>query len=421
MRKALMTLVVVVSMVEFALAGPKIILMIPDGMSFAALTAARIVSVGVTGRLNMDLLPVQGRMSTYSADSMITDSAAAGTALATGQKTDNGVISQDPSAVRGQLHGAPLKTILEWAEELGLATGLVTTTRVTHATPAAFYAHWYERDDENTVAEQFISRGDIEVLLGGGRRHWLPQGALDPETGAPSKRADERDLIAEAQDLGYTYVWDHQGFQAVDPTATNRLLGLFEYSHMDYELDRAEDEAGEPSLAEMTRLAIQLLDQDPDGFFLMVEGGRIDHAAHANDAGRMIWEVIAFDLAVGVAREFAQKGDVLLIVAPDHGTGGPEVIGVQNPDGTVTTYGGFCGYEDADGDGYPDGVTRPVALGWASSQFFLTGGASLSPGGEHTGGDVPVMAMGPGSELLDGFVDNTEVFWAMASLLGIAP
>jgi alkaline phosphatase len=399
-----------------------IILIIPDGMPLSALAAARAFSGRIYGKLNMNLLPNSAYASTYCADSWITDSAAAGTALATGKKTDSGVISEDSTAVRSERHGAPLETILERCEEKGMATGVVTTTRITHTTPAVFYAHWYERDEENEIALQMLDAG-MEVILGGGRRHFLPEAESDPETGQTGRRTDNRNLIQEFVDRNYTYVWNEEQFDGV-PTTTEKLLGLFNYSHMEFELDRPEEIGGEPSLAELTDKALQILAKDPDGFFLMVEGGRIDHAGHANDPDRWLYDLIACDLAVGVARDFAQTHpNTLIIVVPDHGTGGPASIGWYDnlTDSTVTTYEGFPDYKDTDNDGYPDNTpTRPIAIGWASSPFFTHETDPQANRGRHIADDVPVMAAGPHSELIHGFIDNTYIFEVMATSLGVA-
>ncbi|WP_303881436.1 alkaline phosphatase [Acetomicrobium mobile] len=226
-----------------------IILMIGDGMGFPQLTLGRLAK----GSLGIEECPVGGAMTTHPLPSsgVITDSAAAGTALATGYKTDNGIISQTPE-------GKALYTVLENARDKGKATGLVTTTRITHATPAVFAAHIDDRDNENAIAEQLVN-ADVNVFLEG--------------------------------------------------------------SHMSYELDR--DVKKEPSIAEMTKAALEILSKDQEGFFLMVEGGRIDHASHANDTPTTMTDMMAFDEAVKAALDFAKMdGNTLVIVTADHATGG---------------------------------------------------------------------------------------------------
>ena len=289
-----------------------VILMIGDGMGFEILTLARYYSLSI---LRSDLyifevarLGSTGYVTTHSLDYLVTDSAAAGTALATGFKTNNGMISVLPN-------GMSLETVLERAQKLGKSVGLVTTTRITHATPAAFASHVVSRGMENEIAVQLIYH-KVNVLLGGGLRHFIPKEVPG------SKRKDSRDLIKEAKALGYLIVRNRTQLLAVDPSRTRLLLGLFSLSHMAYEIDRKG--TGQPSLAEMTKKAIEILSRDKDGFFLMVEGGRIDHACHANDAAAAIMDTLAFDEAVKVALDFAKRdGETLVIITADHDTGAP--------------------------------------------------------------------------------------------------
>ena len=210
--------------------------------------------------------------------------------------------------------GHDVKTLFEMAEEPGLATGVVSTARITHATPAAIYAHTPMRDWESDkelgdaaaqgckdIADQLVNwpAGDgFEVALGGGRAYFLPETLADPEDeGKTGRRTDGRDLTAEWTEKGnnHVFVFDKAGFDAIDVASGPKVLGLFEMSHMEYEADRAKDAAGEPSIAEMTAKAIDRLQQDDDGFVLMVEGGRIDHAHHAGNAYRALEDTIAFD------------------------------------------------------------------------------------------------------------------------------
>lgn len=242
-----------------------IILFIGDGMGEGQRTAARWLAVGQDGTLAMDAMPFGGWSHTASADNPITDSAAAGTALATGVKTNNGLVGQDPA-------GNALITILERAKSRGLSVGLVTTTQMAHATPACFAAHVPDRRMMTEIARQMLFSGaEVDVLLGGGEDEFLPTTATGcyPQ---PGERSDGRDLIAEATAAGYTYVCDATAFATVIPTSTTRLLGLF--------ADEGMARPFSPSLAEMTEKAIDVLSQDPDGFLLMVEGGQIDWACH---------------------------------------------------------------------------------------------------------------------------------------------
>lgn len=380
-----------------------VIFLIGDGMGYAQVTAARWEKAGgdqpnyqptldnyQKTKLYMDDMEYAGHMSTHSLNSWITDSAAAITALATGQKTFNGVISVDNITDRGAIMGRenatasaiPLKTILEMAEEDGKASGVVTTTRVTHATPAGYYAHSADRDWENDIAEQCIESG-MEVAMGGG---------------ASMFSFDNRSLLEEAVPLGWTVATNETEFAAVDPAATERLLGIFTDSHMSYELDR--DPAVEPSLAEMTEMAIDILSKDEDGFFLMVEGGRIDHADHARDYKRCVVDTVAFDDAVKAALDYAAENpDTLVVVTADHECGGLVLSSATSEytEGWAPNFGSGA---------YPTSETY--------SDLNILEEAS------HTSVDVPLFATGPMAiEFSRGLIDNTEVFSLLKEAMGL--
>jgi len=244
-----------------------------------------------------------------TSDAMVTESAAAATQIACGVK----VPARAPGM--GADGKAPCKTILEIAKERGMTTGLVTTSGITDATPASFSAHVPDRDDEASVAAQQIA-GGVDVLMGGRKQFFLPKVSA-------GKRKDGRNLMDEARAAGYAVVGDAGELRAATGP---KILGLFNMGNMVHEIDRAP--TLEPSLAEMTAKTLQVLSQNPQGFFAMIEGGRIDHAAHRNDAAGTIRDLLAFDEAVGVALAFARKNpDTLLIITADHETGGMSVIG----------------------------------------------------------------------------------------------
>ena len=378
-----------------------VILIVPDGCSVPIWATIRAMTVGTDGELNIDTLPVQSRCRTYAANAMITDSAAAGTALSTGEKTRVGVLGLNAMTVRGDsLTGRPLETILEKAKERGYATGVVSTASVLHATPAAFYAHRADRDWYALIAGDLATAG-IDVVMGGGREYMLPRNATGPE-GNPSKRTDDRNIIDEMRRNGYTILQDKVGFDAYDPEKGDKMLGIFNANHMQYEYDRLRDKAGEPPLWEMTGKALDLLSMNKKGFFLLVEAARIDHAGHDHDTIRFLWDGVACDKTVGVAKRFAEKHkNTLVIVVPDHGTGGPHLVGayeVDNGDSTLVSYNdaGFVHYT-LNEDGFPvldNG--KPVAVKWVDW-------------GGHTGEDVALAAMGPGSDKLTGLVQNTDI------------
>lgn len=277
-----------------------VILMIPDGMGISYLTATRIYK---GEELSFERY-VKGLMKTYSADTNITDSAAAGTAMATGFKTNNGIIAVTPDGKRPD-------SILDAARESGKATGLVATSRITHATPAVFTSHDPSRGNEVALATEYIN--NVDVILGGGRDMFLPltEGGKQPE----------RDLVAEAEAAGYSYITNRN---EIDSVNTDKVLGLFAMSDLKYEIDR--DKVNVPSLAEMTELAVNTLSKDQDGFFLMVEGSQIDWAGHANDPIATVTDMLAFEEAVDVALEFAKKDkNTLVVVVGDHETGGMNI------------------------------------------------------------------------------------------------
>ncbi|MFO0690719.1 MAG: alkaline phosphatase [Myxococcota bacterium] len=324
-----------------------VILFVGDGMGVATVTAARILEgqrrgePGEENRLAFENLPHLALSKTYTTDSQVPDSAGTITAIMTGVKTKTGVLGVDERIRRGQfqsVEAARVPTLLEEAEDRGLATGIVSTATVTHATPAGCYAHvpfrFWEDDSRLSpdaraagfpdIARQLVElrHGDgVEVALGGGRNHFRPPAEIDPEEPtAKGARLDGRDLVREWQAgrPGSVYVWNREALRGIDRAKTTRLLGLFEPGDMKWEAERGADRGGEPSLAEMTEIAIDLLSRDPDGFFLMVEGGRIDHGHHAGSAYHALTDTIALSDAVAVALAKTSPKDTLVVVTADH-------------------------------------------------------------------------------------------------------
>ncbi|GKX28235.1 alkaline phosphatase [Vallitalea longa] len=278
-----------------------------------------------TRKLTMNIFPHSAINTTHSLDTLITDSAAAGTALATGHKTNNGVIAKDAE-------GNNLKTLIEGAEEKGMATGLVTTTRITHATPAVFASHNESRGNENDIAADYLDSG-IDYIVGGGVRHFLPTNFTDIQTDAfggkiSSKRKDDRNILAEFIKAGYKVRYGLKGaeeFRGETLKKGDKYLNLFTTSHLPYTIDDDNDtQFYVPSLADITDKGIELLSKDEDGFFFMIEGGRIDHACHPNDPSGTIMDTLAFDKAIEEAYKFYEKNphDTLIVVVGDHETGG---------------------------------------------------------------------------------------------------
>ena len=403
-----------------------VILFIADGFGPASATFARDFSgqpLAIDGVL-------VGTLSTYSASSKVTDSAAAATALASGIKTYNGAVGVDTLRL-------PVGTLVEAAEARGLSTGLVSTAAITHATPAAFSAHVPDRGSQSEIAAQQAVQ-EIEVLLGGGLRYYVPSA----EGGV---REDGAHLLDAMRSRGYHVVSNRTELNGDVETP---VIGLFTMNHMAYEVDR--DPEVEPSLAEMTRAAIGLLDDDPDGFFLMVEAGRIDHAAHGNDPAGHVHDILAYDDAVAAALEFArQDGETLVVGVADHETGGltlgrnvngqafyewkPDVLrrvsastdviiehlkDGADPAAVLAEYAGIDTLDLRDwtllaeanetgrlGAAIGEIVSRRALLGWTSYG--------------HTAVDVNTYAFGPGESAFYGHRDNADVGRIVADLLGI--
>lgn len=450
-----------------------VILFVGDGMGISTVTAARILegqTRGVDGefnRLSFEKFSNLALSVTASANQQTSDSAPTATAMVAGIKTNDGAISVDQTINRIEPDAAvtaqkSVKTILEYAEERGLSTGVVSTARITHATPAVNYAHISNRDWEDNsslpagatvkdIARQLIEfpyGNGPEVVLGGGRSYFTPKTQQDPEYPTQvGRRTDGRDLTSEwtgKYGSGSAYVWNKAQFDAINPATTDHLLGLFERSHMKYEADRANDTAGEPSLSELTSKAIQVLQKNPKGFYLMVEGGRIDHGHHAGNAYRALTDTIALSDAVKTAREMTSSDDTLIIVTADHshvftiggypGRGNPilgkvAINGVPQVDSLGLPY---TTLSYANGPGWTGGLQRkefnPATEGTVPASYVggalrpnLTSIDTTAPnylqeatvpmGSEtHAGEEVGIYADGPRSYLFRGVVEQNEIF-----------
>jgi alkaline phosphatase len=472
-----------------------IILFIGDGMGISTITASRIYdgqSKGGKGEENsliFEYAPYLALSKTYSVDQQTPDSAPTMTAMVTGVKT----IGDSVSVNQYVAHSEPnanvvdtnkLTTILEQAKLNGLSAGVVSTARITHATPAATYAHTANRDwetDSNRpagatvpdIAAQLVDfsvTGGIDVALGGGRTYFLPNTATDPEYGVAGKRKDGRNLTTDwLKKTNSKYVWNKADFDAIDPNATDHLLGLFEPSHVHYEVDRlTHDKAGEPSLTDMTTKAIDILKKNPNGYFLMVEGGRIDHAHHSGNAYRALTETQQLSAAVLAAIKKTDPKDTLIIVTADHShvftiggypqRGNPilgltQGVGATTPDldmlglpYTTLNYANGTGYTGAS-NAQPAGTKSfNEAKGpWASgseghnptSYSPANGRPTLSndlvkssnylqeaiiPLNSETHGaeDVAIFAYGPQAHLFHGIIEQNVIYHVMAEALGFA-
>ncbi len=274
--------------------GPRrVVLFIGDGMGLAHVTLGRLAAERAKRPYAFDRFATVGLADTRSADSVVTDSSAAATALAAGYKTKNGFLGVDATKT-------PRRTVFELARRAGFKTGLVTTTRITHATPASFAAHVVDRHSEHAIAEQYVESG-VDVLLGGGREYMTA------------------DRLAVLSSAGYAVVTSAAALRSAK--SEGKLVGVFTRHHLSYEIER--DPAREPSLREMTEKALDVVSRDGASFFLVVEGGRIDIAGHKHDAATLVHEQLAFADAIDAALERVERqGDLLVVVTADHTTGG---------------------------------------------------------------------------------------------------
>jgi alkaline phosphatase len=444
-----------------------VILFVGDGMGISTLTAARILEgqrhgrPGEENRLSFETFPHVALSKTYSWDQQTADSAPTMTALITGHKAREAMLSVDHLTPRNECDAATvqahaLKSLLELAAEHGKATGVVSTARLTHATPGATYAHTPMRDwetDSNQpagcgvkdIARQLIEvspavRQSLRVALGGGRTYFLPKTQDDPEyPGTRGRRNDGRDLTAEwrsSRGAHAAYVWNKAQFDAIDPANTPYLLGLFEPSHMQYDADRARDPAGEPSLTEMTTKALEMLRRHRQGWFLHVEAGRIDHAHHAGNAQRALLDTIELSNAVRRAMEMTDPAETLIIVTADHSHTftiagyphrGNDILGlvrdVPDVDGQPVTLSKdrnglpytTLGYQN--GPGYR--VTRPDLTRGDPTALDYQQEAAVPLGSEtHGGEDVAVFARGPGAALVHGSMEEHWIFHVMHRAFG---
>ena len=441
-----------------------VILFIGDGMGPVTVTASRIFKYGEAGSLAMDTMPRAARIKTFSLDAQTTDSAPSMAAYTTGVKTRNDVIAMDgntktftPSTDTSVTpnvgsainncpttgNGAPSATILEQAIAKGKAAGVVSTARLTHATPAATYAHVCNRDAEYEIARQAIPGGagfntalgkGIDVLLGGISYYWRPHNPTTNTRGRP----DGRDLVAELQAKGYNAANDLASFNAAG--TDKPLIGLFDQAltegHMSYELDR--DPALEPSIAQMTTKAIDILSKNPNGYFLMVEGGRIDHALHGNNAKRALADTIAFDDAIKAALGKVDLANTLIVVTADHDHTmafngysplGNDILGksvnikTKKPqmaaDGkpyTTLVFGNGTTPRNDPATGARADLTNVDTSG--DKNYKQQVAVPLGGSETHGGGDVMLLATGAGSKVFKGSLDNTKVFGLMRQAFG---
>lgn len=471
-----------------------VILFIGDGMGISTITASRIYDgqekggQGEENSLSFEKLPYLALSKTYSVDQQTPDSAPTMTAMVTGVKTIGDSLSVNQYVAHSEpkadvVNTNKLTTILEQAKQEGLSVGIVSTARITHATPAATYAHTANRDWEGDsdkpagatvpdIAAQLVDfniNGGIDVALGGGRTRFIPNTITDPEYGVAGKRKDGRDLTTDwtSKHNNAQYVWNKEQFDAIDPKTTDHLLGLFEPSHVHYEADRvAHDKAGEPSLTEMTTKALDILKKNKNGYFLMVEGGRIDHAHHSGNAFRALTDTQQLAAAVQEAVNTTDPEETLIIVTADHShvftiggypqRGNPilgltQGVGATKPDldmlglpYTTLNYANGTGYTGASNAQPAGSKSFNAANGaWASgseghnptSFSAATGRPSLDSAKvensdylqeaiipltaeTHAAEDVAIFAGGPKAHLFHGIVEQNVIYHVMAEALG---
>ena len=451
-----------------------VILFVGDGMGVTTITAARILDGQMKGMkfgeendLSFERFPHLAHSKTYQANQQTPDSAPTMTAIVTGSKTNDGMLSVAPNVLAPDPVASAkpenrLTTILEQAEERGMWTGVVSTARLTHATPGACYSHTPHRDWESDadlspeaaevdfpdIARQLLdfhirdttmngkaSRG-LEIAMGGGRTNFLLATDPDPEDQGQKGRRKSRNLVNEWTGRGGTFIYDQKGFDAVDPASTGPLLGLFERSHMEYELDRAKDTAGEPSLTEMTEKAIRILQRGPKGYFLMVEGGRIDHGHHGGNAKRALTDTVELSRAVQRANELAGD-DTLIIVTADHShvftmagypTRGNPILGLmvtndamglpakepaKAEDGKPYTTLGYANGPGAVKGDRPDLSNVDTTADDFQQQALVPMGSET-----HGGEDVVIYARGPHAYLIQGTMEQNAIYFVMARALG---
>lgn len=459
-----------------------VILFVGDGMGVSTLTAARILqgqqkgNQGEEGLLSFETFPHTALVKTYNVDAQTPDSAGTMTAMMSGVKSDAGVLGVSENIERGDcstVSGNELITAIELAELKGMSTGIISTARITHATPAAAYAKSADRDWEDDgdlpddakaagcedIASQLINFepnlearvegadvDGLDVVMGGGRRSFLPKDAAfnsdDAVSSVEGDRTDNRDLTAEwkARYPNGDYVFDQSSFDGVNANTATKLFGLFNESHMQYEADRGNDVAGEPSLTEMTTKAIDILDNNSKGYILVVESGRIDHGHHAGSAYSALTDAIELSNAVKAAADATSADDTLILVTADHShvftiagypkRGNPILGKVVNVGETTPTtaadgmpyttvgYTNGLGFHDlgnaTDGDAvYSEGVQAGRAdlasVDTESSGFHQEALVPLDSE-THAGEDISLHARGPGSQFVRGVVEQNLVF-----------
>eukprot|EP00069_Balaena_mysticetus_P016941 bmy_10140T0 len=432
-----------------------VIMFLGDGMGVSTVTAARILkgqlhhSPGEETRLEMDKFPYVALSKTYNTNAQVPDSAGTATAYLCGVKANEGTVGVSAATQRTECNttqGNEVTSILRWAKDAGKSVGIVTTTRVNHATPSAAYAHSADRDwySDNEMPPEALSQGckdiayqlmhnvrDIEVIMGGGRKYMFPKNRTDVEYEMDEKargtRLDGLNLIDiwksfKPKHKHSHYIWNRTELLALDPYTVDYLLGLFEPGDMQYELNR--NNLTDPSLSEMVEMAIKILSKNPKGFFLLVEGGRIDHGHHEGKAKQALHEVVEMDRAIRQAGTMTSVEDTLTVVTADHSHvftfGGytprgnsifglaPMVSDTDKKPFTSILYGNGPGYKVVGGE--RENVSM---VDYAHDNYQAQSAVPLRHE-THGGEDVAIFAKGPMAHLLHGVHEQNYIPHVMA-------
>lgn len=435
-----------------------VILFLGDGMGISTVTAARIYAGQLQGldgeeyNLAFDKFNNVALVKTYNTNAQVPDSAGTITAIVTGRKTSMGVLSVTADVPRGDCVKAlnhELPTILQLAETAGYASGVISTARITHATPAGTYAHSPDRNWENSsemtdeqrafgckdIAQQLVDvdhGNGIDVILGGGRANFLADNSADPEYPDKMGARDDGQNLVQAwlnKANNRVYAWNKAGFEGFKVDPDKQYMGLFEPSHMQFDADRERDPGGEPSLAEMTEFAIKRLATNEKGYFLLVEAGRIDHAHHFSNAYRALSDTVAMSDAVAKALELVDLEDTLILVTADHShtmtisgyppRGNPILGKVEQPDDPL--YGdakapAYTTLSYANGPGYKETLPDLTDVDTTAPNYQQLGTIPL-PSETHAGEDVAAFATGKNANAVRGVMEQNKLFDVMTSAL----
>ncbi|KAM9522744.1 alkaline phosphatase-like isoform 1-T2 [Salvelinus alpinus] len=431
-----------------------LILFLGDGMGIPTVTAARILKGQLSGQsgeetqLEMDKFPFVALSKTYNTNAQVADSAGTATAYLCGVKANEGTVGVSAAAVRSQCNttqGNEVTSILKWAKEAGKSVGIVTTTRVNHATPSAAYAHCVDRDwfSDGEMPAEAVQAGckdiarqlfenipNIDVIMGGGRKYMFPKNQSDVEYPGDKKhfgtRKDGRNLVEEwtnrMKNKKAQYVWNKRELLSVNPNNVDYILGLFEPGDLPYNLERNTET--DPSLTEMVELAIKILRKNPRGFYLLVEGGRIDHGHHEGKAKQALHEAVEMDRAIGRAGLITSIYDTMTVVTADHSHmfnfGGytprgntifglaPMLSDVDQKPFTAILYGNGPGFKVI--NGLRENVST---LDYQGNNYQAQSAVPLRME-THGGEDVAVFAKGPMAHLLHGVHEQNYIPHVMA-------